>query len=181
MGGRLLLLSGRRGAGKTTVCQKAVSLAQDESLACGGLLTLNQGEGVLEVVDVRSGDVRRLTVAVPSPGAVRQGRFLFDPGTLSWGNAVLRAATPCHLLVVDELGPLEIERGKGWSSAFEIVGRTDYALGLVVVRPELLAKAQSRLPSTPCAVLDATPHNREDLPQEVMRLLRQRIASPGVR
>jgi nucleoside-triphosphatase THEP1 len=177
MEGRLVLLSGERASGKTTVCQQATSLAQREGLTCGGLLTLPRGDLVLDVVDVRNGDVRRLTVPAGTAGAVQQGRFHFDPRALSWGNETLAAATPCDLLVIDELGPLEIERGRGWSKAFDVLRRADYALAVVVVRPQLLARTQLKLPPGATTVLTITPENRLRRPQPILQILHRQVES----
>ena len=171
------MLSGERGSGKTTVCQKAISLAQNEGLTCGGLLTLFRGDRVLDVVDVESGDIRRLTVEAGTIGAVQQGEFFFNPQTLSWGNAVLVAAEPCDLLVIDELGPLEIERGEGWSKAFDVLRRANYALAVVVVRPQLVTKAQLKLPPCATTVLTTTPENRLEQPQAILEILYRQIDS----
>jgi len=92
---------------------------------------LSRPDGARDVLDVRSGNLRRLTLGTGASAAVVQGRFRFDPETLAWGDAALAQATPCHLLVVDELGPLEIERGQGWPKAFDVLRGTDFALALV--------------------------------------------------
>ena len=52
--------------------------------------------------------------------------------------ALLEANPNCDLLVVDELGPLELVRGEGWQAALEALAQGGYCLALVVVRPELL-------------------------------------------
>jgi len=62
------VVSGERGAGKSTVCRETVALARARGYTCGGLLTLSRPDDTLDVLDVRSGDVRRLTVG-PSTGS----------------------------------------------------------------------------------------------------------------
>ena len=113
MTARFVILTGQRRAGKSTVCRETISLAQARDHTCGGILTLQHPGDVLEVVDVRTGQTRPLTTEVNGDRAVVQGRFRFDPETLAWGKTVLAHATPCHLLVLDEIGPLELERGEG--------------------------------------------------------------------
>lgn len=168
---RIIVLSGERGAGKSTVCRETIALAQARGYTCGGLLTLSRPDDTLDVLDVRSGDVRRLTLEPDASPAVIQGRFRFDPETLAWGNVVLARAWPCHLLVVDELGPLEIEREEGWLKAFDVLRWPDLMLALVVVRPELVARAQLKLPAGATTVLTVRPDNRDDLPVYLLGLL----------
>ncbi len=175
---RIIVLTGERGVGKSTVCQEAVTLAQAAGYTCGGILTLSRPDDVRLLVDVSSGDQRQLTLEPSRPDAseertvVCQGRFCFDPEVLRWGSIVLTQASPCDLLVVDELGPLEIERGEGWGSAFNVLRRGNFALALVVVRPELVMPAQLRLPCSATTVLTVTLHNRDDLPNSLLDMLR---------
>jgi nucleoside-triphosphatase THEP1 len=168
---RIVILTGERGAGKSTVCQKTVALAQARSYVCAGLITLSRPAGVLDVLDVRSGGTRRLTLASGAEPAVIQGRFRFDPQTLAWGNEALTHATPCNLLVVDELGPLELERGGGWLKAFVALSGNNFALAPVVVRPELVVQAQVRLPASATAVFTVTPDNRDGLLAPLLAML----------
>jgi nucleoside-triphosphatase THEP1 len=171
MAARTIVLAGERGAGKSTVCRETIALAQARGYSCGGVLTLGRPDGALDVLDVRSGYVCRLTLEPDANQAVIQGRFRFDPETLAWGDAVLAQATPCHLLVVDELGPLEIERGEGWSKAFDVLYKANFTLALVVVRSELIAHAQLKLPAGAVNVFTVTAHNRDDLPRLLLEML----------
>jgi nucleoside-triphosphatase THEP1 len=166
---RIVLLTGGRRLGKSTVCRKTVELAQQRGYTCGGILTLAH-QGVRDVVDVHSGRRRRLTTTDAGP-SVSQGRFRFDPETLSWGNEVLVEAVPCELLVVDELGPLEVERGKGWVAALDVLRTGDYVLALLVVRPELIGQVQGRLPACSLRPLSVTPENRDRLPISLVEML----------
>lgn len=167
-----------RGVGKSTVCSKTVALAQARDHNCGGVLTLSHPGDARDVLDVRTGHVRRMTLQ-PDPSdadsAVVQGRFRFDPESLTWGNETLAHATPCDLLVVDELGPLEIERGKGWQKAFDALRGNDYTLALIVVRPELLERAQRKLPPDSTTVVTVEMDNRDDLPDLLLDALERSI------
>jgi nucleoside-triphosphatase THEP1 len=171
MASRIVILTGERDVGKSTVCRETLALAQARGYKCGGVLTMKRKGGALDVLDLGSGYVRRLTVGPEVGTAVIQGRFRFDPETLAWGRHALTHATPCHLLVADEIGPLEIEEGKGWQEAFDVLRRGDFALALVVVRPELIVKAQLRLPASAVNVLTVTTDNRDDLPAMLLKML----------
>jgi nucleoside-triphosphatase THEP1 len=166
----VIVLTGERGIGKSTVCRRTIALAQSAGYTCGGILTLAHDD-VRDVLDVSSGDVRRLTLEADAPQAIDQGRFRFDPQVLGWGNMALTRTTPCDLLVVDEIGPLELERRGGWENAFDVLRGRDFALALVVVRPELVIKAQLRLPDCATVVLTVTRENRDQLPGTLMGVL----------
>lgn len=172
---RTILLTGERGIGKSTVCHETVALAQAQGYRCGGLLTLSCGDGHRDLLDLRSGDAQRLTVESDADPAVTQGRFRFVPETLRWGEAALASAVPCNLLVVDEIGPLEVERGEGWASAFDVLKGGGFRLALVVVRPELVAQVQLRLPSSAAVVLAVTRENRDRLPPLLLEMLENEL------
>jgi len=164
--------------GKSTVCHKALAIAQAKGYVCGGVVTTSHPDGIRQVLDTRTGQTRRLTLGPGRSngnGAVVQGRFSFDAKTLTWGNEILARATPCDLLFVDELGPLEIERAQGWQKAFEVLLEGDYALGLIVVRPGLLEAMRSRLPAGSTTLHHVTLRNRDDLPSLLVAMLETRL------
>lgn len=45
-------------------------------------------------------------------------------------------------LIVDELGPLELERGEGLTNAVELLKSGEFEKALIVVRPHLVDKAK---------------------------------------
>lgn len=101
-------------------------------------------KAAIDALDLRRGEQHTLARLAP-PGqttSIRTDTWLFDEDTLEWGNRVFQLATPCDLLVVDELGPLELERHQGWTAALEAVRSRAYHLCLLVLRPELVHHAQ---------------------------------------
>lgn len=170
---RVVILTGQRGVGKTTVCGETVVLARERGHECAGILTVDRDD-VRDVYDVRDGETRRLTRGPDDDSAVVQGRFRFDPETLSWGGDVLTRSVPCDLLIVDEIGPLEIERDRGWVVAFDVLRSGSFALAVVVVRSELVSRAQRRLPRLDRKILVTTRENRDRLPAVLMEMLEKR-------
>lgn len=153
----LFLVTGSRGAGKTTLCRLLVQAARDAGWNAAGILSHPVFEGNLRTAilaeDLRTGDRQTLATRseTPTPGAKH---WKFDPAALDWGSHVLAAATPCDLLVVDELGFLEFERGEGWQSGLRAVDSGQYAIALVVVRAELLNLALLRWPDANLVEID---------------------------
>jgi len=150
------LVTGDRGAGKTLFCRALVEAvrALPGPPVVGGVLSPRVYEVAeqvgIDVEDLRTGQRRRLA-SLRAPGeaplSAATQLWRFDPEALAWGNQVLRAATPCGLLVVDELGPLELEEGRGWPAGVAAVDSGAYTVASVVVRPRLLAVAQRRWPA----------------------------------
>lgn len=146
----LWLVTGWRGAGKSTFCREMLLAARAAGWEAAGMLSpgvfhAGRRECIL-AEDVRSGETRLLAAFEPRPETdLPFGRLHFSQAALAWGNQVLLASIPCDLLVVDELGPLEFNQASGWVGALDVLRTGQFRLALVVIRPELLATAQALL------------------------------------
>lgn len=114
------------------------------------------------------------------PGELRTTAYRFDSSTTQWGAALLDTACPCDVLVVDEIGPLELERGQGWANALNVLDSGQYELAVVVVRPALLDTFHRLLHSKPLETPILSEHvftlpihgmNPDDLPLVILSLL----------
>jgi len=155
----IALLTGEIQSGKTSLCLEVVAAAREAGIQLGGLVSpgvFQEREKIaIDVIDVRSGERRRLA---DGPGgrstAISTRRWAFHPEAVAWGTQVLQEAVPCQLLVIDELGPLEFQRGEGWVSGFRAVASGDYTSALLVIRPSLLKEALNRWPAARIVNLD---------------------------
>lgn len=147
--GSLALLTGGRGAGKTRWCEALARAARGARLVVVGVLSppvLADGEKRgIDLLDLATGGRRPLAErARPGlPGTAGLG-WRFDPEALAAGNSALERVGACDLLLVDELGPLELGRASGFTAAFGLLDARRYDLAVVVVRPALLAAARER-------------------------------------
>ncbi len=140
--GKLLVVTGWRGVGKTTYCQQVAAEYRQAGRKVSGLLSparfdQKQKNGIF-VQDLVSCEIRLAASSVPGeirPG-LSLGNWTFDPQIFTWGNHCLRQVVETDLLVIDELGPLEFNRQTGWIASFEVLRRAHYQLALVVIRPE---------------------------------------------
>lgn len=166
----LFFLTAPSGAGKTTFCASLADHACAAGWNVAGVLSppvFENGEKVAILVrNLRTGETRPLAIAASrqgdmltpydshlTPDASRPtfydlplGHWLFSSASLAWGNACLASSLPADLFIVDELGPLELVRGEGWTNAFPALRSRKYRLALVVIRPSLLEKAQALFP-----------------------------------
>jgi nucleoside-triphosphatase THEP1 len=114
--------------GKTTVCQAVAELARRRGYRPGGVITpaLHDSDGAkvgFEAADVGSGERWPLARTDQELGGPRVGPYTFDPAGLARVLRVLRRAATagCDLLMVDEIGPLELEQGKGFAPILDLV------------------------------------------------------------
>ena len=159
------------------MCQRVVEEARRRGFSCAGVLSPALFDGWekvgISLVDVASGEERPLATADDAPEGVRWGRYRFVSSSLAWGGELLSGATPCDLLVVDELGPLELELGRGLVTAMDVLAQGAFSLALVVVRPALLDELKRRLKSKELVIAEVKLSNREQLAAQILSMLEE--------
>jgi len=148
------IITGDRETGKTRFCTHLVERAKREGVDdIAGLLSppvyVNGIKTAIEIEDLRSSERRILARSRQDDDvSIQTKRWSFDTDVLIWGNDLLAVATPCDLLVVDELGLLEFERGGGWQNGLSAILSGKFYVAVVVIRPELIDKALVALKNT---------------------------------
>jgi nucleoside-triphosphatase THEP1 len=173
-----ILLTGRRGVGKTTVCQAVAELAHRRGYQPGGVITpaLYNGHGTkvgFEAVDVSSGERWPLARTDKELEGPRVGPHSFDPVALDRALRVLRRAISagCDLFMVDEIGPLELEQGEGFAPTLDLLPVEGPTHTLIVVRPALVGQLLLHLKGADCTVFSVTEENRDELPLRIVEEL----------
>ena len=67
-----------------------------------------------------------------------------DEAVFAWGNQIISGLKDEDVIIIDELGPLELEDGYGFQEALHLLDEGRYRTAFVVVRPALLPLAQLR-------------------------------------
>jgi nucleoside-triphosphatase THEP1 len=148
---RLVILSGPSGAGKSSWCLQLAEQATSANFVVGGLISpavfRDDTKIGIDLVDQPYGQCRRLAVR---RGEERDGlkteQWLLDPTVLAWGNRQLATLPPCDIVILDELGPQELEHGRGLQVGLTLIESRRIPLIVVVVRPNLLPQARKRWP-----------------------------------
>ena len=83
------------------------------------------------------------------------GDWSFFQETLDWANEVLQDGPPCDLLVIDEVGPLELEFNRGLQAGMALLAKGQYKLGLLSLRPKCVKAIQERFPQITLFSLEA--------------------------
>jgi nucleoside-triphosphatase THEP1 len=163
----LVVVTGRSGVGKSTVCRRVVELARSRGITAGGCVTERrvhdcQGAG-LDVVDVATDERRPFAELDRVTGGPSTGRWHFHPAAFVFGLAGCSRVPPEALLVIDELGPLELVQHEGWAPLVPLL-RAHLGPVLVVVRPSLIAPFFSLVEGRNPDTVDVTPAERDTLP-----------------
>lgn len=148
--GKLWIITGEIGAGKTLLCAELIQAFealgwQITGLRSPAMMQAGQKMGIA-VENLATKEQRQLAVKATIAHALEDApvHWTFDPQVLAWGNQVFQHVVPTDLLVVDEIGPLEMKRGEGWVNALYALDSRQYRQALLVMRPKLLAMAQAR-------------------------------------
>jgi nucleoside-triphosphatase THEP1 len=171
---RIVLLSGPVGVGKTTVAERVAGDLGRRGWACGGLLapalvnSCGQKAGIWGV-DLLGGERRILARTDRDLGGPAIGPYSFDAGALDWAlGAIEGAIRGCDLVVVDEIGKLELWQGTGLAPILPRLAAGEARRALVLVREELLAEAEQRLGDVEKVVFRVTHENRGTLAPRIV-------------
>jgi len=116
-----------------------------------------------------TGEQRRLADRDLSKHGPRCGIWRFAPGALEWSlDAVMDAARQrLDLLVVDELGPMELQEGKGLAPIIPELKAGKVPLALALVREGLLPALLEKLMGCEVKVYKVTAETRNSLPETI--------------
>ncbi len=145
------LLTGESGSGKSIWCSKLVEAARSSGLVIGGVISpgayVGDRRAAIELRDIGTDERQTLARLRPKPDpTATTKKWEMDPEVLDWGNSILSQTAKLDLLIVDEIGPLELLHASGLLAAIQAIDRGDYRAAVVVVRSSLLEKALQRWP-----------------------------------
>ncbi len=148
--GEIWLVTGERGSGKTELMLAVVAAARALGHGVAGVVCpspyVNNTKPLIRATLLPGGNSLQLARLRQNPNAEQLG-YQFDQAVVDEVNGHLAGIDQTELLLIDELGPLEFERGEGFIAALPLLQRRCFILALVVVRPALLTTAEAMLPA----------------------------------
>jgi nucleoside-triphosphatase len=167
---RVVLLTGKPGSGKTTAIQRIIALLGERAGGFFSREVRTNGErrgfeivtlaGEVAWLAIRGGEVRP-----PAEVGFMNYRVNLEAIELVAVPAILEAVAEQKVVVIDEIGPMEILSPLFRETVRAILDSDARVVGTIVERPEPFADEMKGHPRV--RVVTLTPENRERLPLEV--------------
>jgi nucleoside-triphosphatase THEP1 len=173
----ILVLSGGVHSGKTTFLKNLrPSLEALRLPFCGYLSPSVMVEGRIagyDLMDVRTARSIPFLRTEGEAGWQKVGPYFFLPGGLEAATAAIRGHKPGEMLIVDEVGPMELSGGGVWPALKEDIAKPLFN-GLLVVRKPLVNDLRGRLKNQQVEVFDIAA--RDILPSLFLRFSKMAAA-----
>ena len=173
----VIIVTGAIGIGKSSVCEKVIKIARSQGYSCGGIITYKAQTGDIIIESIQTGKTKTLASTSYIYQGPRTGKYFFNPEGIDFGIQAIGRGTAADILLVDELGYLELS-GQGFAKAIDQIVAGKVKNCILVIRKELLSAFLPKLGAI-TSVFETTIDNRNQLPSEISLVLVRR-PPPGV-
>ncbi|OHD73043.1 MAG: hypothetical protein A2177_13605 [Spirochaetes bacterium RBG_13_68_11] len=166
---RAVILTGERGSGKTMLCLALAALSPRYiGLVSPSLLDRAGNRVGFAARCLATGGEWVLGRSDAELGGPRFGRFSFSSAGIVRAVDCLRGilssppgAALEPVVIVDEIGPLELDHGEGLAPVLPLLAGSGHLL--LVVRPSLVDRVEALVPRHERRIIEVTPENRTTL------------------
>jgi len=144
---KINIIIGERDVGKTTLCFYLIEKLKCLKYSVAGIISPGRYHDDVKVginaLNIKNGENVKLADYSPGWDIENPLRiWKMNSDAIPWGNDVLNKSIPCDVLIIDEIGYLEFEKGSGWNKSFEILEEKGFKIAFVVVRISLVEAAR---------------------------------------
>jgi nucleoside-triphosphatase THEP1 len=155
---RTVVVTGSPDAGKTAAIVRLAELLQDSGVPVAGFAQLgvfeNGGKVGFRLRDLKSGAEAGLARLAGRKAGEFGTRFAFSAEGFALGRTALERAVPGGVVIVDELGPVELRGGGHMPAVVKTMSVPGLAAAAVVVRRSLVPSLLASLDATDAVVID---------------------------
>jgi len=177
MEGKIIILTGEQGSGKTTFLQEMIFGLTTKNVQVGGILAegfwKNYERDRFELIDLKSNNSVLFCQREPKEGWEKLRHFYINPYGQKFGNAALDTEylQNSDIVVIDEIGPFELE-GKGWAnSIYSILEKLPLITMIWVVRKSLLDEVAAHFNIQPLKVYHVEEFCADNVASYILQLL----------
>lgn len=164
----IFILTGPVGSGKTRLLERIVSGLRERGIPISGFLSRRVSAGEeregYDLVDVKTNRSTPLLRKEGDERWPRVGAFYFVPDGLNEAWRIIRSFEPGELILVDEVGPAELEGGGLWPALKHALFNPVFR-GFCVVRSSALNEFKEMLGDRPVTVFEV---DRPGIYEEIM-------------
>ena len=171
----VIIITGAIGIGKTTICEKVIEIARSQRYSCGGVIARESRNEDIIIEDIQTGETKVLASTSNIYQGPRTAKYSFNPDGITFGILAIDRGTTAEILVVDELGHLEL-RGQGFAGVVEQIAAGKVKNCILVIRKELLPAFLPRL-SASTLIFETTLGNRNQLSGEIGLALKRAVTA----
>lgn len=170
----MVIVTGDKSVGKSTTLVKIASLLKEKGKTVGGVISpriwKNNERYGYKLVNPQDGSSELLAAVEKIDGnIVRHCSFFFNKDVFDKGNSMIQNGINSDLLIVDEIGNLEIAGG-GWAVSMpEVAGCNVRAV--LSIREDVIDKAIEKWRLNPVAVYKITAENKEESAEKIVNML----------
>ncbi len=168
-------ITGLPGSGKTYVLQKVIEMLEDSGLSIGGMISDPIREGRYKtgcsVRDLVTGD-SEIFASRDIESRIVVEKLGVDIESLEkiGVNAIKRASETCDIIVIDEVGKLEVE-SPGFVAAVKEALEVGKPMLITIHKKSRNPLLQDIRRRDDMRILEVTPTNRNLLPYKIIRLM----------
>ena len=137
------MITGKVQGGKTTLLTELIGRFKKEDLKITGFLcpgSFKEGQrSAFTLVNLENGDQLPMATIEENKGWLKYRRFFFNPEAFTNGEAWIRNGLANHpdLVVIDEVGPMELQ-GLGWWNILKLIEKRMDIAQIWIVREQIL-------------------------------------------
>jgi nucleoside-triphosphatase THEP1 len=172
----VIIITGEIGQGKTSFAKTVVEKVQDIGIPITGFLSIGIHKGRkrtgFDLLSLDNKGITHLCTTEKNQQWQHFGRYYFNPEGLKKGNEILQPENIIgkKVLIIDELGPLEINE-RGWSAGLERILKSTTVLHCWIVRKSLVRQMARKWDVGKVYVFDIG----IDKPEEVINTIRREV------
>lgn len=155
---KVFIITGNPQQGKTGFVIKLIERLKESGFRMGGFVApgefRNNKRFSFHLTDLKSGKTKPLCTR-EADGGEQTGPFVFFSDGQQFGRRILEPENlkDCDFVVIDEIGPLELQ-GKGWAGSAVNILKNTVAKSIWVVRRSILEQVIEKFAVTHAVVLD---------------------------
>lgn len=144
----IFIVTGPVHSGKTTLVKKILKILKEQNVSVNGFLServsRDQEIDGYDLFSLKTGKSRTFIRKKPGNRGERVGPYFLNPQVLAEAKKIILKGKESDILVIDEVGPLELS-GRGFWPALEEILRRPPKLILLVIREEIFGDFLERI------------------------------------